>query len=240
MPRIDNITGIPRKEKPIFILFEKTNDSSVMFRIYKVIETIKESLCDIQKKSPDAEIKVGVYSFSSSISDDVYPERLEHLEDFDIEEIIYNSNVNLTNVFNRLEHDLSRTVLLTAEYGYLHPDIILVLAGNKKYYGSDELKKLTNNSWFSSSRRIVVLMDNHKNDEDDNIINNFASTDETIININKIDNFPEIISILLLNNMAAVSGSILCSRHHSDSNDSLVLVDPINEDSDCDDVGGWE
>ena len=77
MPRID-ATGLPRKEYPIFLLVERSEDIKTTIRVYELLKNIRLALFEVQNLTPDVELKVGFYTFSSA-NYSMCPEKLVSL-----------------------------------------------------------------------------------------------------------------------------------------------------------------
>ena len=224
MPRID-ATGLPRKEYPIFLMVERTEDVKTSIKVYELLKNIRLALLEVQKITPDVELKVGFYSFSSA-SCFLYPQKLVSLEELDFEMLNDDEIVDLSNVFCRLSNDLSRSTLLMGETGYVAPNIILIIDGSKRYVDNGALAKLNENKWFRFARKIALSVNEHDSIKND-VINKFTGTDEAIVKITDVDTSMELFKNLLT--CVSISGSII-APHSQSVDDAIVLVDPIEAD----------
>lgn len=228
MPKID-VMGLPRKEFPIFLLIEKSTNSKNELQINNLVSSIAETLREIQYQTPDLDLKIGLYAFSKA-TDLFYPKKLYSLDEIDINDCLKEQSVDLSKVFEKLCHDLSRTTLLTSETGYVLPFVILVLAGDNNYTYADSLTILKENMWFKRARKIAFVVN------DSTVANemalDFTGTKEAIVKVDDIDTSISIFKQLIT--FVNCTGSILSERSIT-SDDAIVFVDPIEDDSEWDD-----
>lgn len=232
MPRID-ATGLPKKEFPIFLMAERSEDIKTAVKVYELLKNIRLALFEVQQLTPDVELKVGFYTFSS-VSYSKHPERLVSLEELDFEKAYDDKIVDLSDVFYRLSGDLSRSTLLMSETGYVAPNIVLVFDGSKRYIDNGALTKLNENKWFKYARKIALSINEHDSINND-VINKFTGTDEAIVRIADNADSMDIFKNLLVS--VSISGSIIASRSQG-VDDAILFVDPVEEDS-WDDDENW-
>ena len=225
MPRID-ATGLPRKEYPIFLLVERSEDIKTTIRVYELLKNIRLALFEVQNLTPDVELKVGFYTFSSA-NYSMCPEKLVSLEELNFEKLNDDKIVDLSNVFCRLSNDLSRSTLLMSETGYVAPNIILIFDGSKRYIDNGALTKLNENKWFRYARKIALSVNEHDSIKND-VINKFTGTDEAVVKFADIDTSMELVRNLLT--CVSISGSIIAT-HSQSVDDAIVFVDPIEADA---------
>ncbi len=241
MPKIDGLIVV-RKKIPVFILAEKSNDAFVSTRIDEALATIKNTLGELGN-SPDFEVVVGTYSFSTS--DTCFrPKKLQELGDYSNEFIADDSCVDLTNVLFHLNEDMSRKTMMNSETGYMIPWVLLVVDGSKKYCGHEQLECNMENKWFARARRIVITL-NDISDDSTNVIFKFASHSESIITFDNQKHVKKLLLQLMV--YVSITGSMIAPRSLTNffnggqdfENDDIVTVDPIDNGDAWDDEWDW-
>ncbi len=189
MPKVDYILSA-RKQMPIFILVEKTNESYVDEHINEVLTSIKNILVELNR-SPDFDVLVAMYSFSSTDTS-FRTKTMICVDDCNPNTLLDNSCVDLSNVFCQLNGDMSSTTMLKSETGYMWPYVLLVVAGNKKYYGHNELNSIKKNKWFAISRKIVLTFSDIT-ENSTSVVSQFAGNKEAIIKINNKSQYEDLL-----------------------------------------------
>ena len=239
-----------RKDWPVFVIVEKSDDINTALRIHDVVKSVVEELSNTQDNSPDSEIKIGMYSFSNT-SYFKHPEKLMKLSEYDISDFIKNDVVDLKDILMQLDNDLSRSTLLNGEYGYYVPTFIFLLDGNKKYIANEALDKIKQNKWFRCARKMAFYVNKHDVSEEDDIVKLVGNREAEFT----VNNTVEVIDILkqLLICINAVAGSIpIMNRGVGMIEDSsedfnilgdyldIVKVDPFDEEiKACTDDSDW-
>lgn len=250
MPKESSEMITARKDWPILMLVEKSDDVSTAFRIHDVVKSIIEELSNTQGNSPDCEIKIGMYSFSNT-SYFKHPGQLMKLSEYDISDFTKNDVVDLTDILKQLDNDLSRSTLLNGEYGYYVPTFIFILDGNKKYIANEALEKIKQNKWFRAARKIAFCLNKYDVSVEDDIFK-LVGNREAVFTVNNTVETIEILKQLLIC-INAVSGSIpVLNRSVGMIEDSsadfnilgdyldIVKVDPFDEEIEaCTDDTDW-
>lgn len=233
MPKESSGMIIAKKDWPILMLVEKSDDVNTALRIHDIVKGVMGEISNIQGNSPDYEIKVGTYTFGNS-SHFIHPNRLVPISEYEISEVFKNDVVDLTSIVSQLNNDLSRKALLNGESGYYLPMLIFILDGNKKYMAKDASEQINQNKWFRYARKIAFLVNSHVSCEDDLL--EILGDEEAIINVTDTEETLDILRKLLI--CINISGFI-CANRSNNTDDTIVFVDPIDDDNwTSDDI--WE
>ena len=124
MPRESTGMITARKDWPILMLVEKSDETRTMLSINNMVKRFMQEIVNIQDVSPNCSIKVGTYTFGNS-SQFVHPDRLVPISEYEISEVFKNDVVDLTSIVSQLNNDLSRKTLLMDVFMDMEPNIIL-------------------------------------------------------------------------------------------------------------------
>lgn len=231
MPR-ESSEIIVRKDWPILMLVEKSDETRAMLSINDMVKRFAQEIVNIQDIAQNCSIKIGTYTFSNS-SHFIHPNRLVPILEYEISEVFKNDVVDLTGIISQLNNDLSRKALLNGESGYYLPMLIFILDGNKNYIAKDALEQINQNKWFRHAPKIAFLVNDHISREDDLL--KILGNKEVIFNVTYTEEALDILRKLLSYINVPSTGSI-CSSHSHNTDDTIVFVDPIDDDPDD---GSW-
>ena len=226
MPRESSGMLTARKDWPILMLVEKSDETRAMLSINNIVKRFMQEIVNIQDVTQNCSIKVGTYTFGNS-SHFIHPNRLVPISEYEISEVFKNDVVDLTSIVSQLNNDLSRKTLLNGESGYYLPMLIFILDGNKKYMAKDALEQINKNKWFRYARKIAFLVNSHVSCEDDLL--EILGNEEAIINVTDTEEALDILRKLLICINIPSTGSI-CANRSNNTDDTIVFVDPIYDD----------
>lgn len=231
MPRESTGMITARKDWPILLLVEKSDETRTMLSINNMVKGFMQEIVNIQDVSPNCSIKVGTYTFGNS-GQFIHPNRLVPISEYEISEVFKNDLVDLTNIVSQLNNDLSRKTLLNGENGYYLPMLIFILDGNKKYMSKDASEQINQNKWFRYARKLAFLVNGHDSCEDDLL--EILGNEEAIFNVKDTEEALDILRKLLICINIPSTGSI-CANRSNNTDDTIVFVDPIDNSND----DGW-
>lgn len=231
MPR-ESSEIIVRKDWPILMLVEKSDETRAMLSINDMVKRFVQEIVNIQDIAQNCSIKIGTYTFSNS-SHFIHPNKLVSILEYEISEVFKNDVVDLTGIINQLNNDLSRKTLLNGESGYYLPMLIFILDGNKKYIAKDAVEQINQNKWFRRAPKIAFLVNDHISREDDLL--KILGNKEVIFNVTNTEEALDILRKLLSCINVPSTGSI-CANRSNNTDDTIVFVDPIDDDPNDD---GW-
>ena len=250
MPKESSGMIIARKDWPILMLVEKSDDVNTALRIHDIVEGVMGEISNTQGNSPDYEIKIGMYSFSNT-SYFNHPQKIVKLSEYDISDFTKNDVVDLTGVLNQLNNDLSRSTLLNGKYGYYKPTLIFLFDGNKKYIANEALEKIKQNKWFRAAHKMAFFVNKHDVSDEDDIVK-LVGDKEAVFTVNNTGEAIEILKQLLIC-INLVAGFITVLPSHDGMIDdrsenfnilgdyfNIVKVDPFDEEIEaCTDDTDW-
>ena len=155
MPGMDDFGATPRKALPIFYLLDTSGSmyGTPIGTLNSAMGETMEALKDLAKSNADAQLKIGVLEFNSSVRWK-NPGGLQDVEDFFYEDLEAGGMTCMGDALKELNSKLSRHAFLDSIAGNLMPIIIVMSDG----YANDEylkpLEEIKKNRWFKRATKI--------------------------------------------------------------------------------------
>lgn len=204
MPNIKETAEVARKVLPIIYVLD-TSGSMTGDRIASVNEAMSETmevLKDVSEKNPDAEIKVGVLSFSSGA--EWVTNGLVFMDDFFWNDLKAGGVTDFGSALNELNNKLSRSEFLVSETGFCVPVIMFMSDGQPTDNYEKALSNiLANNKWFKYATKIGLAVGE---DADKDVLAKIVGNSEAVISINDLETLKKLIKV------ASVTASMINSK----------------------------
>lgn len=224
MPKIEETAAIARKILPIIYVLDISGSMSgeKIGQVNEAMREVETSLKEISDKNPDAEIRVGVISFSDDVN--WITNGLEKMEHWIWQNVEPSGCTELGKALNELNNKLSRKELLSDNIGYNMPVIIFMTDGVPTDDYAPALTSIKKNKWFKYGIKIGIAIGE---DADKNVVSKITGNVETVITIDDISILQKLIV------KVSVTASKIGSKSHTEetSNDSAVDIvkQTINE-----------
>lgn len=245
MPLIEEMDPVPRKVKPLFILVEITPSAEQNSRAKEFLERLLDRVYSVSKKNADFELLVGLYPFGTNCNSN--PSFFRNCEEIDFESLFGDDEATFKETILLLNGDLSSKNKLQSTIGCYLPTIYLISNCEPTCIKVSDLSSINTNRWFRAAKRWVIsyskLADNEfalafaelppgalwEVDRDYHVRELSLDCDIDTYIGNLIYNtylMPGIVPTAMFAS-GGITGSFMDSPYELDT---LVKVDPINED----------
>lgn len=179
MPTFDDMTEVPRKVLPIFLIPDTSYRKSKTYivQLNNTVESLLEAFKLRANHNSETLYKIGVLECNSSCKW-VNPDDLDDLMKFQWKNLVLNGESNFKNTFSELNLKLTTNGFLKFLRGTFPPFIVFLTDG----YTNDDYKRALNelrmNVWFERSRKIGIALGDDPNIV---VISEFVGSSESVI-----------------------------------------------------------
>lgn len=217
MPNINETSEIAKKVLPIIYVVD-TSGSMSGDKIAKVNEALKDAadvLRDKVSDNPDAEIRVGVLTFSSGVQWTLGERGLVKVEDYFHNNLDAGGLTDLGAALDELNKKLSRSTLLNSDIGYNAPVLIFMSDGEPTDDWEKKFNKIVaENKWFKKSIKIAIAIGD---DANKNVLAQVVGNKEAVISCDDTDILKKLIV------RVSVSASTIGSKSHTTQNQNAAV-----------------
>lgn len=205
MPGMDDFGATPRKALPIFYLLDTSGSmyGTPIGTLNSAMGETMEALKDLAKSNADAQLKIGVLEFNSSVRWK-NPGGLQDVEDFFYEDLEAGEMTCMGDALKELNSKLSRHAFLDSIAGNLMPIIIVMSDG----YANDEylkpLEEIKKNRWFKRATKIGFAIGD---DADLEMLAKIVGDSEAVIKTTDMSMFSKMIKFVSVTSSMLVSTS---------------------------------
>lgn len=179
MPTFDDMTEVPRKVFPIFLIPDTSYRKSKTY-IMQLNNTV-ESLLEVFKlranHNSETLYKIGVLECNSSCKW-MNPDDLDELMKFQWKNLVLNGKSDFKGTFSELNLKLTTNGFLKFLSGIFPPLIVFLTDGYTNYDYKRALNELRMNVWFERSRKIGIALGDNPNIA---VISEFVGNSESVI-----------------------------------------------------------
>ena len=228
MPGTEGV--ILKKQLPIIYVID-VSGSMGGDRIACVNDAMRESIKIMKKKavgSPDAEVKVGVMTFSNGAN--FITNGLVDLEDFFWNDLSVGGLTDLGAALKELDSKLSKNSYLKSEIGYAVPVLIFMSDGQPTDNWEKPLEEVKkNNAWFRGAKKVCIAIGD---DADLDVLGKISGNkEEAVIKSNDLDKLKSFIVAVSATSSMMGQSRIIDSEGNSVESNSIVktVLDDIGD-----------
>lgn len=204
MAKLEDLTGVPRKEMHVFYVLDTSGsmDGTKISMLNHAMEECTDALKDLAKSNADADLKIAVLEFNSGCNW-VTTNGPESLEDFVWDKLDPGGLTDIGAALKELNSKLSRHAFLSSMTGALMPVIIFMTDGYATDDYSKALEEIRKNRWFARGTKIGFAIGD---DADVKMISSVVGNSEAVIKTTDLELFRRLMKFV------SVTASMLVSQ----------------------------
>ena len=205
MPKIDDLTGMPRKQLHVFYVLDTSGsmEGAKISTLNHAMDECTQALKTIADTNADAELKIAILEFNSGCNW-MTVNGPESLEDFEYDYCKAGGLTDIGSALAELDTKLSRKTWLKSMVGAFYPIIIFMTDGYATDDYEKKLEEIRKNKWFHNAIKIGFAIGD---DADTKMISSIVGNCEAVVKTSDLELFKRLIKFVTVRSTTLASTS---------------------------------